>query len=183
MGSLSLFGAPPEKYWGYTEGIDQSPPAFCYSFASNYQALSYFRADTKNANTNTKDGSLPAPAAQVDALTSIKETIARGLPFMFGFTVYDSIRSAVGGKIPFPSAGEKVLGGHAILAVGYYDGMKIGSGNLETTGAFLIRNSWGVGWGEAGYGWLPYEYLLSGIAQDWWCLVKAEWVDVSQFGV
>ncbi len=50
------------------------------------------------------------------------------------------------------------------LAVGYDDKMKIkntGSGGVETTGALLIRNSWGTGWGDAGYGWLPYEYVLN----------------------
>ena len=65
-----------------------------------------------------------------------------------------------------------------MLAVGYDNTMKIG----ECTGAFLILNSWGVQWGEGGYGWLPYGYLLKGLAEDWWVLVK-EWIDAGQFGV
>jgi len=130
-------------------------------------------------NTKNKDSSIPAPSAQVDALTTIKETLAGGLPLMFGFTVYDSVRSAVGGKIPFPAPNEKILGGHAVMAAGYDDNLKIG----DCKGAFLIRNSWGVGWGDSGYGWLPYEYLLRGIAQDWWCLVKAEWIETGDFEI
>lgn len=216
MGSLALFGSPPEKYWDYLpEELDTSPPAFCYSFAANYQATSYFRLDpiggssqqniplrvsppienpkTTLTGTGKKNSITNNPET---TLTDIKNTLAGGLPAMFGFTVYSSIRDSVGGKIPFPALNEKIEGGHAVLAVGYDDSLTIqraapsvssNPADLRigdcTTGAFLIRNSWGAGWGDAGYGWLPYEYLLRGIAQDWWCLVKAEWVETGQFGV
>ena len=62
--------------------------------------------------------------------------------------------------------------------------MKIKSttaGAKETVGAFMIRNSWGTGWGDQGYGWLPYEYVLKGLAVDWWSLLKNEWVDTGNF--
>jgi C1A family cysteine protease len=79
-----------------------------------------------------------------------------------------------------------VLGGHAIDAVGYDDQMKIKNANpcgVETTGAFLIRNSWGKSWGDKDYGWLPYDYVLKGLADDWWTLLKATWIDTGQFGM
>jgi len=172
MGSLALFGAPPEKYWDYDpRALDRAPPAFCYSFAQNYQAISYFRLDEKSVGIATKDRN--------DTLAEIKQTLAQSLPVVFGFQVYESIRDANDGKIPYPARGEKQIGGHAVLCVGYDDALKIGA----STGAFLIRNSWGEAWGEKGYGWLPYDYLLAGLAQDFWSLVKAEWLDVEGFGV
>jgi len=106
---------------------------------------------------------------------------------MFGFTVYSSLSQAeTTGKIPYPTRGETVLGGHAVVAVGFDDNTRIKNTNLkgvETTGALLIRNSWGTGWGSSGYGWLPYEYVLKGLAIDWWSLLKNEWVDTGEFRI
>jgi C1A family cysteine protease len=78
-----------------------------------------------------------------------------------------------------------VVGGHAVVVVGYDDAKKIQNtgGGPKTTGAFRIRNSWGKSWGDAGYGWLPYEYVLQGLAVDWWSLIKSSWVDTKVFGL
>ena len=174
MYALTLFGVPPEEYYPYNiADFDKEPSAFCYAFGQSYQAISYYRLD-------------PPGTTPSNLLTQIKTYLANGLPSMFGFTVYSSISQGnTTGKIPYPTRGEKVLGGHAIDAVGYDDNLKIKNtnpGGIETTGALLIRNSWGTGWGSAGYGWLPYKYVLDGLATDWWSLIKSEWVDTGQFG-
>jgi C1A family cysteine protease len=173
MGALVLFGVPPEEYWQYVVAdFDKEPPAFCYAFAQNYQALRYYRLDP------------PTTPGDV-VLARVKTNLSAGLPSMFGFTVYNSYTQAnTTGKIPYPTAGERIVGGHAIVAVGYDDNMKIkntNAGAVETTGALLIRNSWGGGWGAAGYGWLPYEYVLKRLATDWWSLLSNEWVDTGNF--
>ena len=167
MGALVLFGVPPEEYWPYTMAdFDKEPTPFCYAFAQNYHSITYYRLD-------------PPGITKTDLLNQIKTNLAGSLPSMFGFTVYSSIdEAATTGKIPYPASGEKVVGGHAIVVAGFDDKMVIKNAK---PGAFLIRNSWGTGWGDMGYGWLPYDYVLNGLAVDWWSLLKNEWVDTGNF--
>jgi len=176
MGALALCGAPPEKYWPYVEQrFDREPSAFAYSLAQNFQATSYYRLD-------------PAGTRPPEILDMARAFIASGMPCMFGFNVYPSIGQASemnAGSIPFPVRGERITGGHAVIACGYDDDFRIlnsGKGAIETIGAFKVRSSWGVNWGDAGYGWIPYQYVLSGLADDFWSLMQQEWVDSGQFG-
>ena len=173
MMAMVLFGIVPEKYWKYDiEKFDEEPDPFCYSYAQNYQTAQYFRLD-------------PSGIKKEELLKQIKINLAAAVPSMFGFTVYSSIIDADknSGKIPFPSEGDKVEGGHAVVAVGYDDEISIinTADNTETKGAVLIRNSWSADWGDDGYGWLPYEYVLNGLAVDWWTILENEWIDTGNF--
>ncbi len=176
IGAMVLFGVPPEEYWPYTDrpdGFDQEPPAFCYSFAQNYKTLKYYRHD-------------PPSASPQNILDKLRTYLAAGHPAMFGFTVYSSIEQAADtGRIPLPSLGDRIEGGHAVMTVGYNDRIAIKNryGSEETKGAFLVRNSWGREWGEKGYGWLPYDYLRRGLAEDFWSVLKKEWIDTGEFRV
>jgi C1A family cysteine protease len=176
MGAMVLFGVPPEKYWPYTDAenkFDEEPPAFCYAFAQNYRTLLYYRHD-------------PAGATRAAVLERLKIYLAAGHPAMFGFTVYSSVAQAeTTGRIPLPFGRERIEGGHAVVAMGYDDALTIAntSGGDPARGALLIRNSWGKDWGEKGYGWLPYAYVLKGLAEDFWSVLKKEWVDTGQFKI
>ena len=145
--ALRLFGTVPETYYPYdTPHYDEEPPAFCYSFARNYQILNYYR---------------------LQDLNEIKNVLNQGLPVAFGFTVFRSMFTPdveETGIIPFPADNDSVAGGHAVVAAGYDDGKK----------RVLIRNSWGTEWGEEGYGYMPYEYFERGLTRDYWVLVKTK---------
>jgi C1A family cysteine protease len=174
MQALVTFGAPPETYWPYdVSRFDDEPTAFAYAFGSNYRAIQYYRLD-------------PGGVAPGDVLARIKTNLHAKLPSMFGFTVYDSFRQADRtGAIPFPNKLDRRVGGHAVVACGYDDAKKVtnAAGNsVPTTGALMIRNSWGRAWGDEGYGWLPYEYVTGSLAVDWWSAVKFDWIDSGVFG-
>jgi C1A family cysteine protease len=170
MEALTLFGAPPERYWPYDGSppasnahFDEEPPAFCYAFGANYQSIKYFRLD-------------PNAAAPATVLSNIKAFAAAGFPSMFGFPVYKEYDHPLpGGLIAYPTTGYR--GGHANVVAGYDDNLMIGSDR----GALLIRNSWGTGWANAGYGWMSYRYVTAGLATDFWSMTSSKWVDTGQF--
>lgn len=176
MAALVLCGVPPENYWKYVVAdFDKEPSTFVYAVADNFESLNYFCYDPLGA-------SIPKPTL----LNNIKTWIAAGVPSMFGFYGFPSFNNTdTLGGIPFPCKGEKAQWGHAIVAAGYDDNKKIKNTlcNTVTTGALLIRNSWGEGWGEKGYGWLPYDYILAGLASDFWSLLSMEWIDTGKFGL
>jgi C1A family cysteine protease len=97
-------------------------------------------------------------------LTGIKNVLALSKsPVLMGMTVYNSFESdsvAKTGVMPMPFKGDKVLGGHAVLAVGYDDSKSV----------LIVRNSWGASWGDKGYFYMPYAFVNKGFASDFWTL-------------
>jgi C1A family cysteine protease len=176
MGALKLCGVPDEKYWPYEiDKFDADPNAFIYSIADNFEAIKYFCHDPLGEK-------IPYP----EVLNSVRKYLEAGIPSMFGFWGFPSFeKSNVKGGIPYPCEKESAAWGHAVVAVGYDDSIKIKNTNCskETTGALLIRNSWGAAWGDKGYGWIPYEYVLNNLAMDFWSLLGMDWVDSNQFGI
>jgi C1A family cysteine protease len=175
MGALVLCGVPSEKYWPYDiTKFDVEPDAFLYSIANNYQPVKYFCHDPLGYK-------IPFP----EVLDSVKKYLTAGIPSMFGFWGFASFdKSDIKGAIPYPAEGESAQWGHAVVAVGYDDNKSIVNltNNKSTKGALLIRNSWGKEWGDRGYGWLPYDYVLNNLALDFWSLISMQWIDSKEFG-
>lgn len=143
--ALNQWGACTEAAWPYDiSRFAVKPGALCYTGALKHQLLKYERMDQD--------------------LNQLRGCLAQGLPFVFGFSVYSSFMTpqvARTGVADLPGPADKPEGGHAVLAVGYDD----------ATQRFLIRNSWGPGWGQKGYFTMPYAYLLqSGLSADFWAL-------------
>lgn len=174
MKAMVAFGVCPEQYWLYDEDkYDEEPTPFCYSFAENYKTLKYFRLDYASISRYT-------------LLAQVKVLLASEIPCIFGFTLYNSVYDEFNvqrGHIPLPDQCDTVIGGHTVVAVGYHDRKVIENADGERAeGALLIRNSWGTRWGQGGYGWLPYDYVIQGLTADWWSLIKTDWLATGRFG-
>jgi C1A family cysteine protease len=143
--SVGKQGACPERDWPYKiEKFRDKPSRDCYRVARKHKAILYQRLQ--------------------QTINQLKGCVASGFPFVFGFTVYESFEAPAvlrSGHAPMPRPKEKVLGGHAVLGVGYDDSKQW----------FICRNSWGTGWGMSGYFTLPYAYLTDrGLASDFWTI-------------
>jgi C1A family cysteine protease len=143
--SVASQGVCPEPEWPYViENFTTRPSALAYKDAKLDRAISY--------------------QSLVQDMNQMKGCLASGYPFIFGFTVYESFESEAvktSGHATMPAWGERPIGGHAVMAVGYDDARQW----------FLIRNSWGAGWGMKGYFTLPYSYLIQqGLSRDFWTI-------------
>jgi len=140
---LAKFGVCAEKSWPYIiEKFTDKPTKKCYKEALKRKIKSYETLDT---------------------LSQIKSALAENFPISFGFTVYESFMNGSVSKtgiMTMPEEGEGVVGGHAVICVGYDDSKQM----------IKVRNSWGKGWGDKGYFWMDYKYTNKSLSDDYWII-------------
>lgn len=150
IATLHQVGACPEPMWAYDVTLfDMEPPSDCKTEAAKHETLSYHA---------------------VPNLAAIKREVFERRPVVFGFSVFQGMMSdecARTGVIPAPAPDDQPVGGHCMTIVGYCDERQ----------AVLCLNSWGSSWGDGGLCWLPYRYITSGLASDFWVLRAAEGVE------
>jgi C1A family cysteine protease len=161
--ALVRFGVPPAELWcNEPDKFDEEPPELGpLGFARDYTDVCYVRLDARNA-----------PGEHT--LLSVKSYLAAQFPVAFGFPVPRSLGNEP--DIPYRPTFDSIRGGQAVLAVGY-DDRHVGAG----PGALLIRNSWGATWGDAGYGWLPYDYVKQQLCADFWTILRPDWLASGEF--
>ncbi|OLQ08596.1 putative peptidase C1-like protein [Symbiodinium microadriaticum] len=149
--TMSKVGVCPESVWKYDDGPDffkQQPDSRSYEIAQKCKVSGYARV--------------------AQDLSQMKMCIKSGYPFVFGFAVLSSFQTAEvasTGRMVMPQPTDQQLGGHAVCAVGYDDFQQ----------CFIVRNSWGEGWGDKGYFYMPYEYICNpALAMDLWAI---NWVE------
>jgi len=146
--TLETYGVCSEKTLPYdVKKFAKKPSKTCYNEALKHKAVSCLNIHND--------------------LSSMKKALSSGFPFVVGISVYESFESdkvASSGEVPLPDINnEKCLGGHAVLVCGYDDNKK----------HWILRNSWGETWGDKGYFYLPYLYLLdSNLSSDLWNITK-----------
>jgi C1A family cysteine protease len=148
--ALKIFanqGTCREDIWPYIQdNFAKEPTPEAYADAGNHKIITYYA---------------------LNGLVDMLNCLASGFGFICGISVYDSFESddaAKTGIIPMPSPNEHCLGGHMIYVGGGYDQHKK---------VFKFMNSWGTGWGDGGFGYLPFEYLSNPtLAGDWFTIRK-----------
>jgi len=142
MDGLHKFGVCSETEWSYDLDIVTMRPSWdSYRVAWKHRIDNFYKID----------------AVGEVLLGNIEEACLAKHGVVFGSEVYESYQSC-SGQISIPKSGEKLLGGHAQLIVGFDRPSRM----------LIIKNSWGDGWGDQGYGYMPYDYLDAARANDFW---------------
>lgn len=128
---LKNTGVCTEFLWPYgSDDMYSAPPKKCYTDAKTRKIATYY--------------ALKSP--------QFKQCLANGFPFLFGINVPEimmSAKVAKSGILPLLKPSDNVVGGHALLCVGYDTKKDI----------YIIRNSWGEGWGQKGYFTIPTKVM------------------------
>ncbi len=155
--SLIKYGSCKESTFRYVDSgavgdYAAVPPQSCYTEGLKFQGLKY---------ATFPEGATVAERTNI--LLSLKMQLADGFPILCGMDCFSNIwNTGRNGVLPLPNG--QIIGGHAILLVGYDDARKV----------FKFKNSWGTGWGDRGYGYLPYVFYTQGYVSDFWSLYSTE---------
>jgi C1A family cysteine protease len=157
------YGICPDNLMPYDESdFTTPPPQIAYATAVSHRAHIY----------------APVPQLLENLIGCLHHG---GFPVSIGVSVYQSFMDARDGNIPMPGAKENLLGGHALSLVGYNNTdqpqpcpypMADAEGVITIPPkSFVFRNSWGILWGQKGYGFFPFAYMLdSGLSSDFWMI-------------
>jgi C1A family cysteine protease len=144
--SVASDGSPDEKFWPFEPSRLTTKPS-------------------DEAYAEAKKGIIKQYSRVPVSLYNIQSVLSHNVPVVFGASLYQSFESdsvAGTGHVPMPDPNEGMVGGHAMLMVGY------------EAGHFIVRNSWGNGWGDKGYCYIPYAYLTNPyLADDFWAIFVA----------
>jgi C1A family cysteine protease len=143
--TIAKIGACPERMWPYEpRRFRRRPNPECYTAATRHKAIQYFRIDR--------------------VLTHLRACLADRFPFVLAMAVHKSMMhrpTRDTGIVSIPTRHDPCVGGHALLAVGYDHPKR----------RLIVRNSWGRGWGDHGYGYLPYAFVMSAaLTWDFWTM-------------
>lgn len=162
--ALQKWGVCTEKTWPYLiRKFRIDPPKVADQEALKYRITSYER---------------------VQSLQDCMNCLARGYPFILGFSVYGSFLSEQTEKTGIalmPQDEDPMLGGHCVLATGmdqdFHNNPVFKRSGLSKDQVpkfmFECRNTWTAKWGDGGYFYIPAEYVNdTDLTSDMW-MIKA----------
>lgn len=150
MKILDNLGVAPEKDHPY-------PPQSAWGDEKKMKEFLVLKPD--NSDVTAGKSYRVAGTKSINSLRGIRNSLAKGMPVVFGIYIFDSFYEAKNGQIPVPNVEkEQFQGGHAVMAVGYDNEKQV----------LIMRNSWGTEWGDKGYFYLPYDFVRQGLVLDAW---------------
>jgi len=140
--SLARYGAPSETTYPYVlSKVNDRPTLISYREAIQHRISKFYRID----------------GTEEQRIGQIKQALSAGCPVVFGTKIANSFKAYKGSETIFLPK-DSYIGGHAMVLVGW----------SEFRQAFELRNSWGLGWGDNGYGWIHKSYIANSVTRDLW---------------